>query len=208
MAFTKPLRLTVDITSRKLVAYNGTPTAIGSLFQSNQLLLEIQTVDPTGTVGTGASYTVVDFSGFGLRVSVGSQPTGASGGPTPLALQTSFTWDTTRKLFTGTLALNTASVDSYIGSIDQKEAWFEINLTDGADRFTLLQDRFTIKAVVDEGSSTVPTPTDQFYTKNEADGRFHPRSGSTAYYLTNTTTGKSMILYLGDDDAFHAELVT
>lgn len=206
MAVTKPLRLTVNYATRKLVAYLGTPTAIPELFQGNQLALEIQFVDESGIIS--APYTILDLAGYGLRVSVGSQPTGTAGGPAALALQTAFTWDTTRKLFTGTLATNTAGIDSHIGAADSKISWFEVNITDGTDRLTALQTTFTLRAVVDEGSSTVPTPTDQYPTKAEADGLYLSRAGNTAMYLTNQTTGKTMVLYLGADDTLHTEIVS
>lgn len=205
MAISKPLRLTVSLASRKLVAYLGTPTAIGDLFQADLLSLEIQFVDETGNFN--APYSVVNMNGLSLRVSVGSTPTGTAGGPPPLALQTSFTWDNTRKLFTGDLALNTSGIDGLIGAQPQATAYFEIKLASGTDRLTLLQSTFTVRAVVDEGSSTVPTPTDQYPTKNEADARYLLQSANTALYLTNPTTGKTMIVYLGDDNSFKAELI-
>lgn len=167
---TNPVKLVFDRQTKGLYAYPGTAAAIPALFQSNVVDFEISQVDaPSISIG---SPTFIDLSSFGLRVSVGDTPTGASGGPTPLALQTSWTWVAGTyaaggSRFVGSLALNTASVDTFLGSLASKVAYFEVNLTLAGNRITIYQGTFTIFAVVDEGTSTVPTPTDSYMTKNE-----------------------------------------
>lgn len=165
------LTLVVDLQNQVLVSLNGSVTQMPDLFQSNTVSLRVQGVNPTGILfapgNPNGAYTVVDLAGFGLRASVGQQPTGSSGGPSPLALQDTFNWDATNKWFYADLALNTTDVDNYIGSLPLKQAWFELNLTNAGNRTTILQVNFNIKAVVDELTSTVPTPTNQYLTKAE-----------------------------------------
>jgi len=84
-----------------------------------------------------------------------------------LALQDTFSYDSSSHWFTGTLDLNTAGVNSHIGANSSATAYFEVNLTLAGNRTTILQTTFLLKAVVDELTATVPTPTDQYLTKAE-----------------------------------------
>lgn len=160
------LKLIVDRQNRTLVSQNGSVSTIPDCFQGNTLSLQVQVVDPTGNFSN--PYSVVDLNGFGLRASVGGPPTGTAGGPSPLALQDTFVWDPApnRLWFYADLALNTGAIDAYIGAAPFASAFFELNLTSG-DRSTILQKPFVLRAVVDEGTSTVPTPTDVYLTKAE-----------------------------------------
>jgi hypothetical protein len=164
------LKLTIDRQNLQLVAGGGTVQAgvlqIPGLFQSNTLGLRIQVVDPTGDFTT--PYSIVDLNGSGMRVSVGDTPTGSAGGPSPLTLQDTFVWDAVNKWFAADIALNTAAIDAFLGAAASKLAYFEVNLTGGGARTTILQTAFTLKAVVDELTAVVPTPTDQYLTKAES----------------------------------------
>jgi hypothetical protein len=158
------IRLGVDRQNHILAGVSGAASQIPDMFQGNSQDFEIAVYDPAAL----GNYTKQDMAGSGLRVSVGDTPTGTSGGPTPLAIQTVWTWNATTKVFTGTLALNTVAIDAFIGTAASKQAYFEINVTDGSgNRQTILQVTFNLKAVVDEQTSTTPTPTDQYLTKSE-----------------------------------------
>lgn len=159
------LKLIVNRQNRNLPGINGTVAQIPDLFQSNTLTLIVQVVDPTGIFNN--PYSIVDLSGFGLRASVGGPPTGASGGPAPLALQDTFVWDAVNNWFSADLAMNTAAIDAFIGSASSINAYFELNLTISGTRMTILQQQFILRAVVDELASTVPTPTDVYLPKSE-----------------------------------------
>jgi len=159
------LKLAIDRQNKTLVAFNGSITSLPALFQSNVASLQISVVDPTGDLGS--PYSIVDEQGASLRVAVGATPTGTAGGPTPLALQDTFSYDSSSHWFTGTLDLNTAGVNSHIGANSSATAYFEVNLTLAGNRTTILQTTFLLKAVVDELTATVPTPTDQYLTKAE-----------------------------------------
>ena len=63
--------------------------------------------------------------------------------------------------------MNTAAIDSHIGTAASVTAYFEINITDSGDRETILQITFNLRAVVDELASNAPSPTDQYLTKAE-----------------------------------------
>lgn len=158
------LNLVIDRQSRRLVEYSGSVSKVPDVFQGNVLDLKITVVDPSGSLG---GFSKVDLGSYGLRVAIGATPTGTSGGPTPLALQNTFTWDSADKSFSGSLECNTTAIDTFIGTAASATAYFEVNLTLAGNRITILQETFTLKAVVDEATSTAPTPTDVYLTKAE-----------------------------------------
>jgi hypothetical protein len=206
MAAASVLKLTIDRQNLQLVAGGGAVQAgvlsIPGLFQSNTLTLRIQIVDPTGDFT--APYSIVDLNGIGLRASVGDTPTGAAGGPAPLALQDTFVWDAVNKWFSADIALNTAAIDAFLGSAAAKTAYFEINLTGGANRTTILQATFTLKAVVDELGSTVPAPTDQYLTKAESVALFAKRVNDPGVRIVLVSPSGTYGRELGVDDAGNA----
>ncbi len=203
------LNLAIDRQNRKLVNYNGQVTAIPAVFQGNVIDLRIQVVDPTGVV-SGAQYSAVALGSYGMRVAIGAEPTGTSGGPTPLALQNTFTWNAADSSFTGSIECNTAAIDSFIGSASSRSAWFEVNLTLAGNRITILQETFTLKAVVDEATSTVPTPTDSYLTTAESRATFQPRVGAAGDVLVLKSSGGIYGVELGVSDTgeFTANVIT
>ncbi len=162
------LLVTIDRQNKKLVSLNGSVASIPALFQSAVVTLRISAVDPTGNFT--APYSLVDLNGFGLRVAVGDTPTGTAGGPAPLALQNEggFVYNAAGKYFQGNINLATAAIDAYIGPQSFRQAYFEVNLTQGGSRDPILQETFTLKAVVDEQAANVPNPVDQYLTKAES----------------------------------------
>jgi hypothetical protein len=160
------LKLTIDRQNKALVGPpQGSITNLPPLFQSNVPTLQISVVDPINSLG---SYSLVDLNGYSMRVAVGPDPTGAAGGPAVLALQDTFVWNAAGKYFQGDLPLNTAAIDTYIGALDQRQAWLEVNVTGPSGRDTILQlGNLVLKAVVDELASVAPNPVDQYFTKSE-----------------------------------------
>jgi hypothetical protein len=207
-----PLILAIDRQNCRLVSnaiVPGSVASLPSLFQGNSRDLQITVLDPTGDLG-GTPFSKVDCGSNSLRVSIGDTPTGTSGGPTPIALQTVFTWDATLLQFTGSLALNTAAIDAFIGTAASKRAYFEVNIIDAGNRITILQVTFTIFAVVDEATSTAPTPTDSYYTADESDSRYvkHVFAAGETILMVSADGTKQGLIYWGDDNSFHADPIT
>lgn len=190
-------KLYIDRQNQKLVIYpgEGGVTTLAPLYQGNNQQFEITVVEPTGL--QASPYSKVNLASATLRVSIGSTPTGTAGGPTPLALQTSWTYDSTNNKFTGSIALNTAAIDSHIGTAASATAYFEINLVESGERETIFQTAFTLKAVVDEATSTAPTPTDTYLTRNESLAMFVKKQGDAgdAIILRNAAGTFEVTLY-------------
>lgn len=159
-----------------MVALNGTPTTLPPFFQYNIKPLQIQVVDPNGTFGS-SPYDIIELNGKALRVAITPDPTGSAGGPTALALETTWTWNSTGKYFTGSLDLSTAAIGTYIGTAAFKTANFEVTLVDGGNRTTLYQGTVTLRAAGDEGTATAPEPAELYLPKSDSDARYVKREG-------------------------------
>lgn len=205
------LVLTVDIVNKVLVALNGTPTALPPQFQTNTANLQIFCVVPSQTslpIGTGTSiaYLVQNMAAFGLRAAVGATPEGESApggspGPAPIALQTIFNWDAVSQSFLGTLSLNSVAVDDFIGEASQQTAFFELNLTIAGTRITILQTAFLLKANVDQtAGGAAPTPTNDFYTKEDSDNRYVKKVGLAGETFILTSPDGTKQLEIGVDN--------
>src|ERR1041385_840046 len=169
-----PLILAIDRQNCRLVATSlvaGSVAALPPMFQGNSRDLQITVLDPTGDLG-GTPWSKVDLSADTIRVAIGATPTGTAGGPTPLALQTVFTWDPVKLKFSGSLGLNTTAIDTFIGTASSATAYFEVNIVDAGNRITIFQGTVQLVAVVDEATSTAPNPTDQYFTAAESNSRF------------------------------------
>lgn len=168
------LKITINRQEGTLVSYNGTPESLPAMFQYNVLPVQIQVVDPSGSI-SGDPYTVIDLSGKTLRVAITSTPTGTEGDTSPIVLQTSWTWNATNKWFTGSLDLNVTGVGTHIGTSAEKAANFEVTLIDGGDRSTLYQGSVTLKAAGDEGTAASLSPSEIYLNKAESDSRYVKR---------------------------------
>jgi hypothetical protein len=200
------LKLAIDRQNKSMVAYNGSVASIPPFFQSNTPTLQVFVVDPVNALGT---YSLVDLNGFGLRVSVGDTPTGSAGGPTPLTLQDTFAWDPVSKSFSADLNLAVVAMDTFLGAAASKSAYFEVNLTKDGKRDTLLQQTFTIKAVVDELTGIAPTPTDQFLTKAETLAMFQRMVGPLGQRLVLRSANGlyGLELGVGDDGSLITNII-
>lgn len=187
------MRVAIDRNARALVAFQGSVTQIPDLFQSNSVDFQVYVVEETGNVAP--RYQLADMSNYGLRISIGTTPTGTSGGPTPVALQDTFTLNAAG-YFEGTLAMNTAAVDALIGSSVSVGAYIEFNLTYLGTRITIYQNTCTLKAVVDELTSTSPAATDVYLTKAESLNTFCLKVGELGFRLVlrsaNGTYGREL----------------
>src|SRR5947209_8045359 len=158
--------LAINRQTQALVSYKNCVTTVPAMFQGNTQAFQIYTVDPDPTNLLGG-FVPVNMSGSGLRMALGDTPTGTSGGPTPIALQDTWTWDPVTLSFSASLNLNVVAVDTFLESAAAKSAYLEINQTASGGRTTLLQTAVSLRAVVDELTSAAPTPVDQYLTKAE-----------------------------------------
>lgn len=205
------LLLTVDIQNLRLVAFNGTPSVLPPLFQSNTKSLRVICVNPgTSTIPQAASqqYVAQSMAGFTMRAIITPTPTGTAGGPAALTLQPAMTWDPVNAWFFGDLPLNTTEIDTYIGSLPSRTANFELTLMPG--HTTVLQIQGNLSAVGDEGLSFVPVPSDQYFTAAASDERYVRRlglPGQTQIFVSPSGL-RSTEIGLDDNGNFFAKVIS
>lgn len=193
-----------------LVSFNGSLSSLPALYQYNTRSLRLQFVNPspaTSPLGsaTFSTYSPQNMVNYSPRVAITPTPTGTGGGPAVLALQTVFAWDNTNQWFTGSLALNTTAIDSFIGTQPNAVAHFEITLIQpDATRFTPLGVPVTLNAAGDEGTSNAPAQTAQYLTADETRALFVPRIMAAGDVITFVSPlgSKKAELGLSDDGTF------
>jgi hypothetical protein len=110
----------------------------------------------------------MDVSALSLSIAVNDTYDDAA----PLAYQNIWTKDEVDNVFSGELSLNTAALNSWIGSESSKAAYFEIAITEGTARSVIYIASITLQNAVTQSGAVVPTPVDEFYTKAQADSQF------------------------------------
>src|SRR5688572_20414113 len=192
------LKLAIDRQNRKLVNFNGTPIDFPPLFQFNVQQLQIYPVDPPANVNS--THSSVDAAGLGLRVAICQQPTGTTADDTRLTFQNSFTWNAAGSYFSGELDLSAAAIATYLGTAAERSAWFEVNLMDGGEPTTILQQPFTLKALGDNFSTVAPTPVDQYFTQVQANDRFAKLTGDPGQRIILKSANGLYAVEIGCDD--------
>lgn len=114
-----------------------------------------------------ASYDRLDISNMSLKVSLNDTLDDAS----PLAQQETWTKDTSTNAFQGEIVVNTAAMNTYINA-DNKPLYFEIEVTEGTTRSKVYRANVIIQQGVTSISSESPDPSQEYYTKQESEGRF------------------------------------
>lgn len=198
--------LYIDTYSGTLVSgvSNSAAATLPKLVQGDTITLRIYLLARTPTYPISTPYTYINNSALSLKVALG--PKNGTPGSTLYTQQFTWTKDALNQYFTADFPLNTSGINTLLGSSATATAYFEIEYTQNAYPATVYQEQVTIHAeVIETGSLTVPNG--ETGISAETANAVFLKTENSGFYLTNATTGKRMFCYLGDDDAFHAELV-
>ena len=147
---------------------DGGELLIGSLFKYQDLPLTVCLVEES-TTSSLPFYERKSVNGVSLRISLNDTLDDAS----PLCQQATWTADASTNTFSGTLSLNTAGMNSYVGSASSVTAYFQIEFSQGGAGWTpIFQQQVTVKNSVTQPTTTQPDPVERYYTAQEADGLF------------------------------------
>ncbi len=173
------LKLFVDVSRKSFVLsdVNASDFQLPRLVQGDTYSVEITFVEPAPSLGIGR-VTKVDCGSYSMRVGIGVTPI-ASTSVSPVVLQTVWTWDSAALKFTGTLALNTADLNTAMGAVSSKDLTFEIELKVVASGFyeTMFQGPVTILAELIEDVALVPVAGDSALGRAEANATFVKKRG-------------------------------
>lgn len=162
--------LFVNIADKRLQKsdLDGGELSIGPLFKYQSLPMTVCLVEES-TTSTLPLYERKSVGNLSLRVSLNDTLDDAS----PLAQQTSWTADSGTNTFTGTLDLNTAGMNSFVGSAASATGYLQIEFSQSGGGWTpVFQQQVTVKNSVTQPTSTSPDPTQTYRTAEESDGLY------------------------------------
>lgn len=133
-----------------------------------QYPFEVVIVEPDPTNPAGR-FVRVDITNLSLKMAINDTLDDS----TPLAEQTSWTKDTSRNVFSGTLNLNTSAMNTYIDG--DKTPYLELEISDGTNRVKILQETCAVAISLMPVATTSPNPSRVYLDFNEIFGLFVPR---------------------------------
>lgn len=198
MAATATRKLFVNLSTKKLqVSDVKSGEFVLPYFNKYETVpLEICIVEPSLQVLGVDRYSRVDISNLSISVAINDTFDDAS----PLVYQNTFTKNEDANVFSGELALNTAALNTYLGSSDSKSAYFEIEIQEGTARNKIYTGVITLQNAVTQVSSTVPTPVDEYLTKAQISAQFVQKILPAGEQITITSPSGTYQRILGVDD--------
>ena len=146
---------------------------------------EIVVVEPDTSAIGPAKWTRVDISALSMSMALNDTYDDA----TPLAYQNAFSKDETLNVFSGSLSVNTAALNAWLGSSAYKDGIFEIEIQEGLNVSKIYQVGIRVQNSVAQVGATVPSPVDEYYTKAQADQQFVKPVGDAGRQITITSPG-------------------
>lgn len=176
---------------------NGGVVTLPEFNKYENVPFEIVIVEPDTSAIGPPRWARIDISNLSLGVAINDTYDDAS----PLAYQNTFTKDEESNTFTGSLNLNTAALNAWLGSSDSKTGYFEVELQESSDNTSkIYQVAVLVKNSVLQVGATVPSPTDEYYTKAQADQQFVKPVGVAGAQITLTSPGNIYQRILGVTD--------
>ena len=191
------ITIVIDRQNRTLIKVGSSVSAIPALSQRDAVALLIQLADPpTNSInGLPTILTTADISAGKPRVTVSQKATGTGGDENTWLLaklrEADFTWDAAQSGFTGVLNLNTAQLQTFMGSAESCQAEFEVRFSAGGSLSTLLpgpRNKFTIWANTDEGADA-PVDILNGVTTFTLPLQFRDPASGELYVLSRTGAG-------------------
>jgi len=164
-------------------------------YESMPLRVRILAPDPSGVP---EGYSLVSVAPLSLTISINDTLDDA----TPLVMQSTWAADTTLNEFTGVLDLNTAAMNSYVGTtISGVLAWLQIDVTQtGGQTTQIYQRQIRILNSVTKPTSTVPDVAQTYYTAQQTDGLFLKPIGTPGQFFTVLSPSGNFARTFGVDD--------
>lgn len=195
-----------DVGATVVGPLNSNPQPLPRFVQGDTIQMRVYLLDRTSTFPLGTPYIITSNGAFSLKVAIG--PKDGTAASTLLTQQFTCPADSLNQYFTVSLPLNTANITSAIGTAAFCESYLEFEISQGGLYTTVLQKLIRIEAeVIDPASLTVPAGSTAI-SAEEVNAQFLKREVHGAITLFNDTTGHSVVLYLGDDDAIHWDPVS
>lgn len=194
---TRKLFVNVQTKSLQISDRDGGVFALAPFNKYETVPLEIVLVESDLTSRGLPKFTRLDVSPLSISVAINQTFDSAA----PLAYQPTFAKDEELNMFSAELALNTAALNTYLGSNTSMPAYFEVEIQEGTARSKIYTAVITLQNAVTQISSVAPTPVDEYLTKSQQVAQFFPRVGEASGQLTFTSPGSvyQRIIGVADD---------
>lgn len=170
------------------------PTLIFHKYE--QVPFEIVIVEPVPGRTDLNSFQRIDIANLTLSVTVNEALDDGS----LLALQETWTKDTTENKFSGSLNLNTAAFNTWLGSTAEKSAYFEVQLLDSdGDRVKVVSEACLVRLGVLQTTTASPDPNQNYLTVEQAQGLFVPRILQLGENISWADTNGTIFRTVGTD---------
>lgn len=191
-------KLFVNWWTKKLQLSDESATPVDPpIFQKYETVpLQVVIVEPCSPWGPN-NFVRVDITGISLTVAINDTLDDA----TPLASQSTFTKVTATNTFTGELSLNTAGMNSYIGSNSEKAAYLEIECIEGASaRPKIYTNAITLRGSLLQVATTSPDTNQEYLTRQQMEGIFVPFRLKPGQTISIPSAGSVYERILGAND--------
>ena len=175
---------------------NGGPVVLPNFIKYETIPFEVVIVQPDVSVVGLDRYSRVDISNLSLSMAINDTYDDA----TPLVYQPTWTKNENENIFSAELALNTAALNSYLGSSDTKAAFLEIEVQEGTARSKIYIASVTLQNAVTQVTSTTPTPVDEYLTKSQQTAQFAQKVMPAGEQFTITSPSGAYVRIFGVTD--------
>jgi len=166
----------------RINAASQTQFTLPPFTQGNVLPVQVQILEPNPDGGAN-SFSLTNISNIALSAAMLAAPTGASV-DAPFMTAYSWTKDLVNGIFTANFDFTSASVDSFIGTATDKQAFLEFIATEGTSRYSIWSGLVKIKATGIKNTSVVPVPGQVALSLAQAQQMFVPFLMGAAQTIT------------------------
>lgn len=154
-------------------------------------------------------YIVINNSGMSCKAALGIKD--------GLANSTLYTWQFTwtpetddlgRTYFNSTFPMNVAAIGTLIGSNENKETWFEIEITVDGLPWTVIQKKVTIQAEVIDSDTTLTVPTSETGLSVEQALQMFLKNKVKVIYFEDINNPGQFIAAFNEDGSMHFDPVS
>ncbi len=149
------LKLTSNLPNKTLQIsrFNGATFTMPVLMQGDIMAMRICLVEPNPQQRPGNNeFNLIDVSNIAMKLAISAKPTG-SGTEAPFVEQNDWNKNTDTNEWFADVHFNTTELNSWLGTNhERKDAYFEFEITEGANITTIFQDTVTIRAQVITGA--------------------------------------------------------
>lgn len=202
------LKLYVDTQSNKLMASpKGGRFTVPDLYQGNVMPVELYLYEPNPTGGQTNPYAVITEE---QTVKLALVTPDADGSPTIHASLTFSSFNSATGSYTGNFSLNTAEINTLIGSADSVTTTFEIQIQGGGLYATEYRQSIVVNAKGLASGSPVVVGSETYPTDDQANAKFAKKVGDAgeSIILKDSTGTYGVILYVDSNGEFKADKLT